>query len=262
MSNGELGFGRRSAPWLRFAADQVDPDDDGSMIVPGITPEPSMIRSLVVASVVTVLITPVVLPVPAAAQAPQEWDGLVQRPSRAVDLLFVRPGASLAGYKRVRLEPLQVSFDKNWDPNRGRVGANRLTTADFERIKKSLAEQFASVSESELARGGYVLVKESGEDVLDVQPLVVDLFIAAPERRVAGRIRTYTANPGRMTLVAELRDSETNQILARVVDRRNASTSGFFQLTTSVTNLGAARAIIARWASALRNALDVANGRS
>ena len=220
-----------------------------------------MIRSLVVASIATVLIAPAVWPVPAAAQAPTEWDGLVQRPNRAVDLLFVRPDASLAGYKRVRLEPLQVSFDRNWQPNRGSAG-RPLTAADFDRIKRTLAQEFARVAESELARGGYTLVKESGEDVLDVHPAVIDLFIAAPERRAAGRTRTFTANPGRMTLVAELRDSETGQILARVVDRRNAPSSGVFQLTTSVTNIGAARSIIARWASALRSALDAANGRS
>jgi len=219
-----------------------------------------MIRSLVVASVVTVLIAPAVWPVPAAAQAPAEWDGLVQRPSRAVDLLFVRPGASLEGFKAVRLAPLQVSFDENWDPNRG-TRANRLTAADFQRIKDTLAREFARASASELARSGYAIVQRSGPDVLDVQPFIVDLFITAPGRTGAGRTRTYTANPGRMTLVAELRDSETNTILARVVDRRNAPSSGVFQLTTSVTNIGAARQIIQRWANALRTALDAANGR-
>src|SRR5215831_21374100 len=52
----------------------------------------------------------------AAAQPPGEWDGLVLRPSSAVDLLYVRPEASLAGYKRVRLELLQVSFHQDWNP--------------------------------------------------------------------------------------------------------------------------------------------------
>jgi hypothetical protein len=64
-----------------------------------------------------------------------------------------------------------------------------------------------------------------------------------------------------MTLVAELRDSETGQILARVIDSQRARSSGTFRLTTSVSNLGAARQIIARWASILRRELDAANGR-
>jgi hypothetical protein len=223
-----------------------------------ISPEHRKIRALMLGCVVTVA----ALHFAVAADAPKEWDGLEQRPSKNVDLLYVRPGATLAGYKRVRLEPLQVAFDKNWDPNRSRSGTNRLTAADFEKIKKALAEEFAKVCESELAKGGYVLVKESGDEVLDVQPFVVDLYIAAPDKPQAGRSYTYTADPGHMTLVAELRDSETNQILARVVDKRSASTSGMYQLSTSVSNMGAARQIIARWASALRNALDVANGKS
>jgi len=197
-----------------------------------------------------------------AADAPKEWDGLVQRPSKNVDLLYVRPDASLAGYKRILLEPLQVAFDKNWDPNRSRAGANRFTEADFEKIKKALAEEFAKVTESELAKSGYVLVKQPGDDVLAVQPFVIDLYIAAPDKQTAGRSYTYTTDPGHMTLVAELRDSETNQILARVVDKERARSSGTYQITTSVSNMGAARQIIAKWASALRNALDVANGKS
>lgn len=48
----------------------------------------------------------------ASAQPSGEWDGLARRPSSAVDLLFVRPEASLVGYKRVRLEPLRVSFHR------------------------------------------------------------------------------------------------------------------------------------------------------
>jgi hypothetical protein len=194
-----------------------------------------------------------------AQTPPAEWDGLQQRPSRAVDLLYARPGASLEGYQAVRLKPLEVSFDENWNPNRGSRSTN-LTATDFQRIKDALAQEFARVSASELARSGYPIVQRTGPDVLDVQPFIVDLLITAPSTQGAGRSRTYTANAGRMTLVAELRDSETNTVLFRVVDRRNAASTGTWQLTTNVTNMGAARQAIQRWASALRNALDAANG--
>ena len=40
-----------------------------------------------------------VMPAFAAAQPAGEWDGLVLQPSSAVDLLYVRPEASLAGYR-------------------------------------------------------------------------------------------------------------------------------------------------------------------
>ena len=196
-----------------------------------------------------------------AAEVAKEWDGLELRSSKRVDRLYVRPGATLAGYKHVRLEPLEVHFAKNWDPNRGRTGGERLTAEDFGKIKAALAEAFAAECTKELAKGGYDIVTTSGEDVLDVTPVVVDLFISAPTVPVAGRSTSYTADPGRMALVAELRDSETAQSIARVIDRRNLPSTGTFQITTSVSNLGSARQVIARWGSALRSALDAANGK-
>jgi len=194
----------------------------------------------------------------AAAEAPKEWDGLQLTPSKRIDRLYVRPGASLSGYKSVRLERLQVAFDKNWKPNDSRTMGQRLTKDDFEKIKNALADQFAKTFTKELADGGYKVVNEAGDDVLDLTPLIVDLYIAAPDKPTAGRSYTYTADPGRMTLVAELRDSDTGQILARALDAQSASTSTF-QVTSSVSNMAAADRIIARWASQLRDALDEAN---
>jgi hypothetical protein len=220
-----------------------------------LTPE----RSVSFIGVIT-CVAALVVPGFAVGQAPTEWDGLVQRPSSAVDLLYVRPEASLAGYKRVRLAPLQVAFDRDWNPNASRRGANRLTSADFERIKSTLAEAFATTAASELARGGYNVVTEAGEDVLDVTPFIINLVVTAPDTMTPG-LTTFAASAGRMTLVAELRDSETGQVLARVVDNRRARSSGNFRVATSVSNLGAARQIIAQWASILRSELDAANGR-
>jgi hypothetical protein len=196
-----------------------------------------------------------------AADVPKEWDGLQLRSSKRVDRLYVRPEASLSGYKRVRLERLQVAFDKNWKPNDTRRGSARLTSADFDKIKNGLADEFAKVFDAELAKGGYQITTEAGEDVLDITPLVVDLYIAAPDKMTAGRSYSYTADAGRMTLVAELRDSETGQILARALDARSSSWNGTFRISNSVTNVAEARIIMARWASALRDALDEANGR-
>lgn len=217
--------------------------------------------TITVALFVTALLAPG-FPRIAVAQDAKQWDELELRPSKGLDKLYVRPGASLAGYKRVRLERLQVEFAKDWKPNDSRVGSRRLTEADFDSIKNALANEFASTCKKVLAKGGYQVVDEGGEDVLDVTPLVVNLYITAPDKVTAGRSRTYTADPGQMTLVAELRDSETSQIIARVIDTQRSSWGGPFQMTTSVSNMAAAQAIITGWASALRKALDQANAAS
>ena len=105
------------------------------------------------------------------------------------------------------------------------------------------------------------LVDEVGPDTLRVTAAIVDLFVTAPNTMTAGRSRTYTANTGRMTLVAELRDSVTGEILARVVDAQSGRSAGTWMATSSVTNNADARRAIGIWATALRRSLDGLYGR-
>ena len=194
---------------------------------------------------------------------PDEWDGLVLQPGTRLGAVFVKPDAEIASYTSVLLDPVQVSFARNWDPTRGgRSQVNRLNTADVTAMKAGLADMFRETFRAELARGGYQLVDEIGPDTLRVTAAIVDLFVSAPNAAQAGRSRTYTANTGRMTLVAELRDSVTGEILARVVDAQSGRSTGTWQATSSVTNNADARRAIRIWAAALRQGMDGVYGRS
>ena len=205
----------------------------------------------------------VLLPALAADQPPAEWDGLVRVNSKQIDHLYKLPEADFSGYKRVRLDPIEVEFDKNWKPNASeRSPSARLSNEDIEKIKKTLAEEFRKVFTEELTRNGYPVVSEDGDDVLRVSAAIVNLYITAPEKMSAGRSRTYTTNAGHMTLVAELRDSVTGKLMARAVDSVQARDTGTFMITTSVTNLSSARNALSKWARVLREGLDAATGRA
>jgi hypothetical protein len=65
----------------------------------------------------------------------------------------------------------------------------------------------------------------------------------------AGRSRTYTAEAGEATLILEVRDSTTNALLGRVVDRRETRSSVGLQPTSRVTNQADFRALFSQWAS-------------
>jgi hypothetical protein len=65
-----------------------------------------------------------------------------------------------------------------------------------------------------------------------------------------------------MTLVAELRDSVTGELLVRVVDARTGRGTGQLTWTNRVTNAADAQVAISVWATALRRALDGAYGRA
>jgi len=198
----------------------------------------------------------------AADKPPAEWDGLVRTESKQLDNLYILPGASLNGYKRVQIDALQVAFDKNFDPNRNqRDLSRRLTKDDYEEIKKTLAEEFKKEFTEELTRGGYTVVDEAGDDVLRVSPGIVNLYITAPDKMAPGRSRTYVASSGHMTLVAELRDSATSKLLARAVDTVQGRQAADFQISNRATNIGDARVALQKWATILREGLDDANGR-
>jgi hypothetical protein len=189
-------------------------------------------------------------------RGPTEWDGLVRQPGTRLNAVFVKPDADIPAFRSVMLDPVSVSFARNWDPNaRGTGVSRRLDASDVQAIKDGLATLFRDTFRDELARGGYQLVDEPGPDTLRATAAIVDLFIAAPDTMQPG-MRTYTANSGRMTLVLELRDSVTGELLARVVDTQSGRTSGTWNITNRVTNTADARRAITAWATALRRGLD------
>ena len=193
----------------------------------------------------------------------EEWDGLVRQQGTRLGAVFVRPDAEIVAYRSVMLDPVEVSFARNWDPNRGgRSQVNRLDASDMAAMQASLADLFRETFRAELERGGYQLVDAAGPDTLRVSAAIVDLYVTAPETTSAGRTRTYTVNSGRMTLVAELRDSTTGEILARAVDTRSARSSGVWTVANRVTNTADARRAMGIWARALRESLDEMYGRA
>jgi hypothetical protein len=187
-------------------------------------------------------------------------DGLQKVNVKDVDQVYVRPGATLAGYNRVKLDPVEVAFRKDWDPKR--VGSNiKLTADERESIRQGVAKIVYDEFVNELqSKSSYQVVTEVGADVLRVRVNIVNLYVTAPDVLSSGPIRTFTISPGEMTLFAELFDSETGEVIARVVDRREARATGMATLTTKSVNAAEARDIASAWARILRKGLDKAHG--
>lgn len=194
---------------------------------------------------------------------PQSWDGLELTKKKGLDLVYVRPNVEFKAYQDVSIDGLEVAFDKNWDPNDSVRGTSRrMSTADIEKIRTDMATEFRKVFVEELGKGGYAVVDQAGENTLRVSPGLADVYINAPDRMEAGRVTTYTTDAGRMTLVMELRDGPTNQLLARVIDRKSGTDMGFAQVTNSVTNTAEFRRMVRSWAQRLVKGLDTVNGKA
>jgi hypothetical protein len=187
-------------------------------------------------------------------------DGLQKVTVKGIQFAYARPGATLAGYDRVQIEPVQVAFHKNWDPTR--TGSRiKLGKEERENIRSGVAAAVQEEFVGELQnKSSYKVVNESGPDVLRVRVNIVDLYVNAPDTQSRGMSRTYTVSAGQMTLFAELFDSESGQLLARVIDKREARDNQIYQLSNSVVNRGEVQDVASSWARILRTGLDNAHG--
>lgn len=206
---------------------------------------------------------------PAAAATPQAevvrpvaaasgTEGLVRQRSHSLDEYYLRPGASFATYHKVLLAPVDVSFAKYWAREHRDIDA-----AESLKLRQDLAvlarDEFRRVLQQGRDGGkGYELTDAPGPGVLEVRASLVDLDIHAPEVKDAAIRRNFVLSAGEATLVAELRDSQTSTVLARVVDRREMRRYNELQYADSITNSAEARDLVAAWSRLLRRQLDSA----
>lgn len=207
------------------------------------------------------------LPVAARAAASEPpaatEDGLKLIKSSKTRLVYARPGASLAQYRRLAILDCYVEFEKDWqrDYNRSVSGLEgRVGDKDVERMKRDLAAEFRKVFTKELQeKGGYEIVDVAGPDVLILRPALINVEVNAPDLMTPGIGATVVRSAGQMTLYLELWDSQTNTIIARVMDAK-ADSDGLAERASRVTNAAAADRILRSWATELRGHLDEARG--
>ena len=187
-------------------------------------------------------------------------EGLRRIPNpQSLTVVYAEPGANLAQYQRVYITEPLVAFKKDWQREQSRKLGTRISTSDMERIKKSVGELFMEVFTRELTDGGYELTHERAEDVLIVRPAILDLNINAPDSMSAGRSGTYSRDTGSMTLYIELYDSETDDLLAKAMDKRVSQNSNYMYLQSRPAIRSEVRRMMKPWAEALRKGLDRAH---
>lgn len=196
-------------------------------------------------------------PTPAATAA-ADAEGLVKVKVPGLQTVYAQPGAQLAGYDKVMLDPIEVSFSKSWRPE---IARQPITAQEKQEIRADLEKVLRAAFAKEIARSQrYKVVDAPGDDVLRIKAEIRDLYINAPDLQRAGMTRSYTLSAGEMTLVAELRDSSTGALIARVVDHKKDPDSPWLEWTSRVDNIAAAQRAAASWARVLREHLDAAHG--
>jgi len=188
----------------------------------------------------------------AGAKLPTTWDGLVEVKAQKLAAVYLLPDADFRAYSQVMFDPSQVAFQKNWQQNYnattislGNQVTNQEVQQDIALAQAGLNKIFAEAFTKE----GYQIATAPGPNVARVTVAVLDLTITAPDVG-AGFGGNFAIDAGEAALVVEIRDSVTNQLLGRGLDRRVAGAdegSGFPR--NAVTNREDFKALFEIWAS-------------
>jgi len=184
-------------------------------------------------------------------------DGLTKTSIKGIDVAYLRPDARLSEYKSVLVRPVEVSLRRDWARSSA-VPSLRPRAEDVARIRLRVATYVREEFEKELAEAGIAQAQEPGDDVLEIDLAIVDLFAAAPDVQKTGQSDVLALSAGEMTLVGELRDSVSGETQFRFYDHGEARKWMRPRRITVNQNEGEARLIARDWAKALREGLQAA----
>ena len=186
------------------------------------------------------------------------YDGLAKVKNAKVTAAWMRPDFTLAGYTKIMLQGAGIEYRPVKPVNRStQSGASQfpVTAEQQARLRTIVSDAFRT----ELAQSkNFQVVEEPGPDTLTIWGGLVDVVSYVPPDSI-GRGNIYLNAVGEATLVIEIRDSESNAVLVRVVDRRAAQNQGVARPSNSVTNWSEVQQLARSWAARLRTSLDEAS---
>ena len=98
---------------------------------------------------------------------------------------------------------------------------------------------------------GYPLTTQPGPDVLRITATITELDLAATPG-TAGTQHMHVVSPADLTLLMELRDSQSGALLVRAIDKEKGRTFGNLTVEDAVSNSAEARRALEMWAGLLR----------
>lgn len=222
-----------------------------------------MISKLVTKSILLITAIALAAPLMAHEKFPETTkDGLKLTNHTNHGAVYVKDGASLANYDKIKILDCFVQFEKNWQRNYNRqeMGLeNQVSDRDVERIKEAVAEAFPKEFKKELEKSGYEVVDDTAKDVLLLRPAIINLALTAPD--TDGFTETFVSSNGSMTLYMELYDSATSTKIAQVMDAEAVGDTGFAHRGGRATNQMQFERTMEDWARKLVTRLDEAHGK-
>ncbi len=194
------------------------------------------------------------------ANAEVTADGLVRVKKSVADAAWVRPDFDLTPYTKLMIVSGGVAFKKVKPVSsfQARQGASEFPISEeSQQMFKDIMKEEFTAELSKLKR--YQIVDKPGPDVLMLVGAVADVVSSVPtdadSATFAGRGGVYLTSVGEATLIIELRDSESKEVLGRAADRRAAESPFAFEVN-KVTAWTEVHRLAQAWASLLRKRLE------
>ncbi len=163
------------------------------------------------------------------------------RPEGArVEQAYISPDANFSIYTKLLAQPLEIYYPDN---------IPAPSEEDLNRLRRTFRDAF-------LAELGddYEIVEEPGPDVLTVLAQIIDLKItgAIGTFESTGRLRELVTK-GQLTFLMEIRDSQTDRVLARAGETEEGESTS---LTAAEASWAEVDVAAQRWAGLFRDWLD------
>ena len=173
-------------------------------------------------------------------------------------LIYVKPGLELSRYKRVIIDPVTVALSP-------KATAHAVNPAELMALSGYLRDALKIA-----LRDAYPVVEEPGDDVIRLRVAITDVIPTKPVRNTMGTLlvparlasaakRKITGTDlfvGEVAIEAEVVDSQTNERLLALVDRKAGDKFG---LKAGMTTWGHVTKAFREWAVAFRLRLDRAH---
>jgi len=186
------------------------------------------------------------------------FDGLVRIDHARFEAAWIDPDVDLKKYNKII--PGGAEFEFRSVQKMSASAARRSNEREFwisDTNKQRLVDTVTELFTEELQKSEHFTVTdEPGPDALIIVGGLHDIVSQVPPEDV-GRSEVWLRSLGEATLVIELRDSLSNEVVYRAVERRAAETVGNQMIrANTATTWAEVRRWARRWAVRLREGLD------
>jgi hypothetical protein len=194
--------------------------------------------------------------IPQDPNAEMSFDGLVRVDNSRMDNAWMKRDLNIKNYNKIL--PVNAGIEFRAVKPASKMATRDSSTNEFPLNldqKTRVADIIIEVFQSELAKfEHFTITDQPAPDALMIVGKLIDVVSHVPPEST-DNTKIYLSNLGEATLVMEIRDSQSGEILARAVDRRAAYT-GMIAENNVVTNISELRTFSRHWARLIRKRLD------